>query len=106
MIKYKNMKYLLFSGFVPKGFQFYDIGTGKRCPDNMWPGQKVKLVPEPKNPKDRQAIQIYWRKLKLGYLPAHCEPILRLIQADAKLTAEIEYVDEGSVPRIKIWLHS
>jgi len=94
------MKYLLFSGYV-RGWQFYYVKH--RCPESMKPGQKVQLLPEPTNPKDKKAIAIYWHSKKLGYLPRQSESILLLIQQKAPLITTINEIS-ANIPRIEVFL--
>jgi len=36
---------------------------------NIKEGDKVKIIPEPNNPKDRDALAVYWNSKKIGYIP-------------------------------------
>lgn len=48
------------------GFQHYD---GALVLDMLKPGKKLKMVPEPENPYDPNAIELRYKKVKLGYVP-------------------------------------
>lgn len=48
------------------GFQHHQ---GEQVWDQLAVGQEIKLVREPANPYDKQAVAIYWQDAKLGYLP-------------------------------------
>lgn len=48
------------------GFQHYD---GASVLDKLKPGEKLKMVAEPDNPYDPNAIELRCGKMKLGYVP-------------------------------------
>jgi len=48
------------------GFTYYD---GLDVIDQLQPGTPVSLVSEPDNPYDPEAVAIYLRETKLGYIP-------------------------------------
>ena len=48
------------------GFQYYD---GAFVLDKLKPGKKLKMVPDPKNPYDSYAIELRYKKAKLGFVP-------------------------------------
>lgn len=48
------------------GFQFY---AGRELWDEMQAGDALRLVREPENPHDANAVRVEWRGRKLGYLP-------------------------------------
>jgi hypothetical protein len=48
------------------GFQYYE---GKALWDMMRVGDPLRLVREPRNPHDANAVRIEWRGEMLGYLP-------------------------------------
>ena len=52
--------------FYVAGFQRYD---GALVLDKLKPGKKLKMVPEPENPYDPNAIELRYKKAKLGYVP-------------------------------------
>lgn len=49
------------------GFQHWD---GALSLDKLEPGANLRLVPEPENPYDPEAVAIYFGDAKLGYIPA------------------------------------
>ncbi len=55
-----------FENFHISGFQYWD---GARVLPNLKAGQKLKLKPEFDNPFDSNAIAIYRKDVKLGYVP-------------------------------------
>ena len=52
--------------FYIAGFQHYD---GALALDKLKPGKKLKMVPEPDNPYDPNAVELRYKKAKLGYVP-------------------------------------
>ena len=52
--------------FYVAGFQYYD---GAFVLGKLKPGKKLKLVPQPDNPYDPNAIELRYKKTKLGYVP-------------------------------------
>ncbi len=48
------------------GFQYYE---GKGVWDMMRAGDNLKLVREPQNPHDANAVRVEWRGQPLGYVP-------------------------------------
>ena len=56
----------LVSAFHIAGFQHYD---GAFVLDKLKPGKRLKMVPEPDNPYDPNAIELRYKKVKLGFVP-------------------------------------
>ena len=54
------------STFHIAGFQHYD---GAFALEKLKPGKKLKMVPDPTNPYDPYAIELRYKKAKLGYVP-------------------------------------
>ena len=52
--------------FYVAGFRYYD---GAFVLGELKPGKKLKMVPEPGNPYDPNAIELRYKKVKLGYVP-------------------------------------
>ena len=50
------------------GFQYYE---GLKVLHEMKPGDGVRLVREPWNVHDRNAVALHWKDRKIGYLPRH-----------------------------------
>ena len=48
------------------GLAYYE---GKRVLPALRVGDRLELRREPSNPHDERAVEIFWRKRKLGYLP-------------------------------------
>lgn len=66
-----------FDDFHLAGFAYYD---GLDVVDELRLGQKVELVRELDNPFDRDAVAIYYKDKKLGYIPAaHNQQISTLL---------------------------
>ena len=49
------------------GFQHWD---GALVLNKLEPGTALRIVPEPENPHDPEAIAIFRKDVKLGYIPA------------------------------------
>ncbi|WP_343031819.1 HIRAN domain-containing protein [Secundilactobacillus folii] len=62
-----------FLDFHIAGFGYAD---GLDVIDNLTLGQPVQLVLEPDNPYDPQAIAIYFKDVKLGYVPRYQNDLL------------------------------
>jgi hypothetical protein len=50
------------------GFQYY---AGPQIWKEMAPGDSLHLVREPWNVHDRNAVALFWKDRKIGYLPRH-----------------------------------
>lgn len=61
-----NKKSAFLDSFHLAGFTYYD---GLKAFGKLKVGKKLKLKPEPNNPYDENAIEIYYKKIKLGYVP-------------------------------------
>lgn len=58
------------------GFQHYD---GALVLEKLKPGTKLKMVPDPKNPHDPDAIELHYKKTKLGFVPHGENELLALM---------------------------
>ncbi len=56
----------IMSTFYISGFQFHG---GAFVLDKLKPGKKLKMVGEPDNPYDPNAIVLRYKGIKLGYVP-------------------------------------
>ena len=56
----------MITSFHVSGFQRYD---GAQVLDKLKVGQKLKMVGEPDNPYAANAIELYYKGIKLGYVP-------------------------------------
>lgn len=70
-LHYEPSRYLL--DFYIAGFAYHD---GLDVIDELALGKPVKLVAEPDNPFDPNAVAIYYDKRKLGYVPEGKNQIL------------------------------
>ncbi len=52
--------------FFVAGFQHYD---GALVLDKLKPGKKLKMTHCPDNPHDPNAVELRYKKVKLGYVP-------------------------------------
>ena len=58
------------------GFQHYD---GALVLEKLKPGKKLKMVPDPTNPYDPYAIELHYKKVKLGFVPRTENELLALM---------------------------
>lgn len=82
------------------GTRYYDA-------DTAWPdlavGQPVRLVREVSNPHDSNAISVYSREHRLGYVPRRANGILAWsLDRGDPLQARIRRLARGRAPRIDI----
>ncbi len=63
--EYEKSRYI--DSFHLAGFEYYD---GLDILEELKPGAEVKLVHESNNPYDPNAILIYYKDIKLGYVPS------------------------------------
>ena len=65
-----------FLNFHIAGFQHWD---GALALPKLKPGKRLKLKTEPDNPYDPQAVALYYKGAKLGYVPRKCNGELSLL---------------------------
>lgn len=58
------------------GFQHWD---GALVLGKLEPGTELRIVPEPENPYDPEAVAIYFKQTKLGYIPASENAVVSLM---------------------------
>ena len=88
------------------GFQFYD---GDHLWDQLSTGDMLQLIQEPDNPYDENAVKIYWRNSKLGYLPrVENTAVAQMMDQEQEITARILSKRESFNPwerlAIEVWL--
>lgn len=69
----KNLKRECLERFTIAGFSYYE---GCIAFKNLKIGTKLTLKAEPTNPYDKNAIEIYYKKYKLGYVPREINRII------------------------------
>ena len=70
-----------------RGLAYYDYAAVK---DRLRPGDALRLVREPDNPYDADAIAVFYGPHRLGYLPAVENIVLaRMMDRGLKLTAVV-----------------
>ena len=80
--------------FCVAGFQYYE---GAEVLPTLQTGERLRLVPEPENPHDRFAVEIFRGDNKLGYVPrSDNKHISRLLRDKIKLICRIEEVSPES----------
>ena len=93
--------------------QCHVAGTAYRELDDVYaqlePGEELMLRREPDNPHDPRAIEVFWRKHKLGYLPRlDNAAAASLADRSHALHAEIIAIDdpdeEWEPVRLRVWV--
>ncbi len=78
------------------GFQYYE---GKGLWDMMHVGDTLKLVREPRNPHDVNAVRVEWRGEMLGYVPRReNSDVARQMDHGAPVRARIVRLKEARNP--------
>jgi len=78
------------------GFQYYE---GEKVWDRMRPRDPLALIREPDNTYDRQAVAVYWRGNKLGYVPRdENAAVAQMLDRGESLKAEIVRLRESQNP--------
>ena len=82
--------------FSIAGFRYYE---GLEQVASMRTGEALALRPEPTNPYDECAIEIYRGQAKLGYVPRkENAAIFRLLQQNAPVTCRVTAVQPEAKP--------
>jgi hypothetical protein len=90
------------------GFQYHEA-------DSVWPwlriGDTLKLVREPRNRYDGNAVRVDWKSVTLGYVPrVENHAVAQLLDRDETLTARITALAESPDPwqrvRFAVWLEA
>lgn len=94
--------------FYIAGFKHHE---GAFVLNQLKPGKKLKLVPEMDNPYDPQAMAIYYKKTKIGYVPRHNNSMLSVMSCFGHgdiFECRIQQVDTKAAPweqvRVGIYL--
>lgn len=69
--------------------------SGKRAYKYGYPSEPVQLVPEPTNPHDKNAIQIFLAGVLVGYVPSNQTKEVKTILKKAKIDKMEVYVSGG-----------
>ena len=101
-----NSKAILIQTSSIAGFQFYD---GDHLWDQLSTGDMLQLIQEPDNHYDENAVEIYWRNSKLGYLPrAENTAVAQMMDQEQEITARISNKKKSRNPwerlAIEVWL--
>ena len=101
-----NRKAILIQTSSIAGFQFYD---GEHIWNRLSIGNVLQLIREPDNPYDENAVGIYWRNSKLGYLPrVENTAVAQMMDQEQEMTARISSKKESFNPwerlAIEVWL--
>lgn len=78
------------------GFQYHG---GEQVWKRMRTGDPLALVREPDNPYDRQAVALYWKGVKLGYVPRlENTAVAQMLDRGERLSARIVQLRESRDP--------
>ncbi|MGQ9682595.1 MAG: HIRAN domain-containing protein [Anaerolineae bacterium] len=87
---------LVVDRFWVAGFRYYEglaLLHALRC------GDALTLEPEPTNPYDERAVEVFWRGRKLGYVPRRQNAVIsRLLKQGAGLDAHIQSLQPDMAP--------
>lgn len=74
-----------------RGHRYHD---GPRVVHQLAPGDALRLVREPENEHDDQAVAVHWGRAQLGYLPReHNHVVATLLEQGVPLEAHLVKVD-------------
>lgn len=85
----------------------YDNKTGPKRTFEIalcLPGERVELVPEPKNPADPNAVAVFSaRGIQIGYVRAERAPYIRLALGRSEVTAIFQQAEPwGAIVRVAL----
>ena len=87
---------VLLNDFKIAGFQYYD---GPEHLAAIAPGAALTLRPQPANPHDPFAVEIFHGPAKLGYVPRYCNRHLsRMLQEAVPLVCQAVVVSPEAAP--------
>ena len=82
------------------GFRYYDAGA---LWDEMKVGDALKLVREPDNPHDANAVRVEWQEYQLGYVPRRENAdVARQLDRGAPVKARISRLQMSRSPSKRI----
>ncbi|WP_350455184.1 HIRAN domain-containing protein [Slackia heliotrinireducens] len=97
---YKPSRHI--NSFYVAGFQYWD---GALVLDKLKSGKKLKLVAEFDNPYDSNAVALYYKKTKIGFVPRDMNweiaSMLRFGHNDV-FEARIQQVDPQAEPKRQV----
>ncbi|KJD31245.1 hypothetical protein PK35_15530 [Tamlana nanhaiensis] len=90
-----------FLRFNIAGFSYYE---GAIAFKKLQIGKKLNLKPEPKNVHDKHAVEIYFKTLKLGYIPRQDSRKIALLLKYGfdKFQARIQCINPEAHPEAQI----
>jgi hypothetical protein len=95
--QYPKRSRTLINRFSVAGFQYYD---GPSVFSRLQSGDILTMKPEPSNPHDIFAVELFHGKTKLGYVPrSDNKHISRLLQNAVNLHVEVKEVN----PTVPLW---
>jgi len=101
-----NNKTILIQESPVAGFQYYE---GKRLWKKLSMKDTLKLIREPDEPDDKNAVEIYWKDRKLGYLPPfENTAVAQMMDQGQEITARVISKQKSWNPweclTIEVWL--
>lgn len=99
----KESKRTHYKSFPLSGFTYYD---GPMVFSKLKIGKKLKLVVEPENKYDPQAVAVYYKKHKIGFIPRRCNySISRFLECGIDcFDTRIQYINSDETPENQIGL--
>jgi hypothetical protein len=89
-------RHVLLNDFKIAGFRYYE---GPKQLPSLAPGATFTLRPEPTNPHDAFAVEIFHGTAKLGYVPRHCNRHLsRMLLDGVELECHADAVSPEAAP--------
>lgn len=82
----------LLDSFKLAGGQYYDL---KKIIDKIKEDDSLNLLPDSENEHDEYAVEVYWKKHKLGFLSRTQNRIIHnLLVNDVPLTAKVSKINK------------
>lgn len=79
-----------------RGLQHYNY---QKIKQKIKEGEDLRLIREQENLHDAFAVQVFYKELKLGYLPAYENIVIaNMLDANANLSAKVSYHKEEGNP--------
>ena len=84
------------------GFQYYDgLDVEKKIRQN----DSLRLVHEQDNAYDKNAVAVYWKHYKLGFIPKYKNEIIaNLIRSGKSVSAISRHINPSQSPWYRMWI--
>ncbi len=90
-----NPKKVLYEGYIAN----YQYHKGEEHEHLFEPGTVFSLRHEPENPFDENAVAVFYRDAKIGFVPQHTNlPIAHLLRKGKPIKAKVARIDAGNEP--------